>query len=105
MAFHTFRHPDFASKHRNFRVVTQDDPKSPKADFVAAQTIDSEGGLRQVFCMSDQEWSETQGLLVNQKFFVFSLGGVMPVGHSRIVTPCTTGGNFGPPVETRHDGG
>ena len=77
MGFHTFRHPDFASKYRNFRVVTQDDPKSPKADFVAAETFDSEWGLRQVFHLSDQEWAEAQVLLVNQKFFVFCLGGLM----------------------------
>jgi len=78
MAFYTFRHPDFASKYRNFRVVTQDDPKSPKTDFVFAETFDSERGLRQVFRMSDQEWTEAQTLLVNQKFFVFCLGGLMP---------------------------
>jgi len=78
MAFHSFRHPDFASKYRNFRVVTQDDPKSPKADFVAAETFDSEQGLRLIFRMSEKDWAEARELLAKQKFFVFSLGGLVP---------------------------
>jgi hypothetical protein len=77
MAFHTFRHPDFASKYRNFRVITQDKPKSPKADFIPAGTFDSEQELRLMFRMSDQDWAEAQQLLAKQGFFVFSFGGLM----------------------------
>lgn len=78
MTFHTFKHPDFASKYRLFRIVTQDQPASPKPEFIAAEKFEGERELRLVFHMPDADWEEAKGLLANQGYFVFCWGGLLP---------------------------
>ena len=78
MAFHTFKHPDFASKYRLFRVITQDQAKPPKADFVPAETFATERELRLVFRMTDTDWAEAKELLAKRGYFVFCWGGLLP---------------------------
>lgn len=79
MAFHTFKHPDFASKYRLSRIITQDLSKSPKVDFVLDATFANETELRLVFQMNDANWTEAKELLAKQEYFVFSSGSVVSI--------------------------
>lgn len=76
MAFHTFKHPDFESKYRNYRLITQDQPKPPVTDFVAAEKFGTSDELRLVFTMTDEEWKNAQNVMQQDGYCVYNLGGL-----------------------------
>ena len=79
MAFYTFKHPDFASKYRNYRLITKDDVVPPVAGFVAAETFETEDELRLNFRMTDGEWLQAQTRQATTSYFIFNLGGIQDV--------------------------
>lgn len=76
MAFHTFKHPDFVSKYRNYRVITKDNPSSPVDDFVLAESFETVDELRVNFHMADDDWAQAQKAMHSKGYFVYSLGGL-----------------------------
>ncbi|WP_417735254.1 hypothetical protein [Rosistilla oblonga] len=76
MAFHTFRHPDFASQYRNYRLVTDNNPDSPKPDWVAAATFETDNDLKWFFHLTDDDWAYAQSRLHELGYFVV-VGGVL----------------------------
>jgi hypothetical protein len=79
MAYHTFRHPDFAGPYRGIRIVTRDNPTSPKTDFIPAGTFENDAALRIEFPLSDTDWAYAQTRLSDPGYFVCHfLAGVMP---------------------------
>lgn len=78
MAFHTFKHPDFASKYRNYLIVTEDQPLSPHQEFNTNQTFETELSLRLMVKMSDDVWKVAKKRLAETGYFVMHLGALAP---------------------------
>lgn len=74
MAFHTFRHPNFAGKYRGFRLVTDSNPEPPKPDWVPAEVFQSADELKWMFRIADEEWMYAQSRIAELGYFVYGTG-------------------------------
>ena len=76
MAFHTFRHPEFAGPYRNYRLITENEVQPPKAGWVPAGQFPTEEDLRWFFRISADDWTYAMSRMEELGYFAYA-GGVL----------------------------